>query len=51
MTDRFQIDPFERRFRPNRQMNNDNFLVSCREVCSSENMLLLLSIMREGVDF
>ena len=28
MTDRFQNDPLERRFRPNRQMNNDNFLVS-----------------------
>ena len=38
MTDLFQIDPLERRFRPNRQMNND-FLASCREVCSSEYML------------
>ena len=48
MTARFQIDALERRFSRNRQMNNGKFLVSLREIYSSENILFLQRVRREG---
>ena len=48
MTARFQIDALELRFSRNRQMNNGKFLVSLREIYSSENILFLQSVRREG---
>ena len=32
-------------------MNGGNFLVSLREVCNSEKILLIQSLVREGLDF
>ena len=47
MTARFQINALERRFSRNRQMNNCKFLVSLREIYSSENILFLQRVRRE----
>ena len=47
LTARFQIDPLERRFSRYRQMNGGNFLVSLREVCNSEKILLIQGLVRE----
>ena len=51
LTARFQIDPVERRFSRYRQMNGGNFLVSLREVCNSEKILLIQGLVRERLDF
>ena len=51
LTARFQSDPLERRFSRYRQMNGGNFLVSLREICNSEKILLIHSLLREGLDF
>ena len=51
LTARFQSDPLERRFSRYRQMNGGNFLVSLREVCNSEKILLIQSLVREGLGF
>ena len=51
-TARFQIDTLERRFSRNRQMNNGKFLVSLREIYSSENIATVSPARKErGVDF
>ena len=51
LTAQYQSDPLERRFSRYRQMNGGNFLVSFREVCNSEKILLIQSPVREGLDF
>ena len=49
LTARFQTDPLERRFSRYRQMNGGNFLVSLREVLSSEKTLLWSSLLKEDI--
>ena len=51
LTVRFQSDALERRFSRYRQMNGGNFLVSLREVQSSEKILLLRTMVKEGFNF
>ena len=51
LTVRFQSDALERRFSRYRQMNGGNFLVSLREVQSSEKILLLRTMVKEGINF
>ena len=51
LTVRFQSDALERRFSRYRQMNGGNFLVSLREVNSSEKILLLRTMVKEGINF
>ena len=48
---RFQSDPIELRFSKYRQMSGGRFLVSLREVKSSEKIVLLTSTMREEINF
>ena len=45
---KFQSDPLEQRFSQYRQMSGRNFLVSLREVLSSENILLWKSLLKKG---
>ena len=47
---RFQSDPLERRFSMYRQMSGGRFLVSLREVYSSEKILSLKSLLKENID-
>ena len=47
LTSRFQSDPIELRFSKYRQMSGGRFLLSLREVKSSEKLVLLTSIMRK----
>ena len=49
LTARFQTDPLERRFSRYRQMNGGHFLVSLREVLSSEKTLLWNSLLKEDI--
>ena len=51
LTVRFQSDALERRFSRYRQMSGGNFLVSLREVNSSEKILLLRTMVKEGINF
>ena len=51
LTVRFQSDALERRFSRYRQMNGGNFLVSLREVNCSEKILLLRTMVKEGINF
>ena len=48
---RFQSDPFKKRFAQYRQMSGGRFLVSLREVESSEKILLIRSIIKEDINF
>ena len=48
---RLQSDPLERRFSQYRQMSGGRFLVSLREVRSSERILACRSLLMEDVDF
>lgn len=51
MTRRLQSDPIENRFSQYRQMSGGRFLVSLREVQSSERILVCRSLLKIGVDF
>ena len=51
LTARFQSDPIERHFSKYRQMSGGRFLVSLREVNSSEKILALNSIIKEDINF
>ena len=51
MTVRFQSDALERRYSRYRQMNGGNFLVSLSEVKCSEKILLLRTMVKEGINF
>ena len=48
---RFQSDPLERRFSRYRQMSGGRFLVSLREVLSSERIIATSSLLKEDIDF
>ena len=48
---RFQSDPLEKRFAQYRQMSEGRFLVSLREVESTEEILLILSLIKEDINF
>ena len=51
MTARFQTDPLERRFSRYRQMSGGRFLVSLREVNTSEKIAAIASLLKESIDF
>lgn len=51
MTARFQTDPLERRFSRYRQMSGGRFLVSLREVNTSEKIAAISSLLKESIDF
>ena len=51
LTARFQSDPLERRFSRYRQMSGGRFLIGLRELESSERILSISSLIKEGVDF
>ena len=51
LTARFQSDPLEKRYGQYRQMSGGRFLVSLREVRSSEKILKLKSLIKAGCDF
>lgn len=48
---RFQSDPIENRFSQYRSMSGGRFLVSLREVKSSEKILICRSLLKIGIDF
>ena len=50
MTRRLQSDPIEHRFSQYRQMSGGRFLVSLREVQSSERILACRSLLKIGID-
>ena len=54
MTERFQTDPLERRFSQYRQMSDDRFLISLKEVLKSESIIQVKTILKntlESVDY
>ena len=51
LTARFQTDPLERRFSRVRQMSGGRFLVGLREFESSTNILGIVSLVKEGINF
>ena len=51
LTARFQSDPLERRFSKYRQMSGGRFLVALREVKTSDKILQMKSLVKEGFDF
>ena len=51
LTARFQSNPLEKRYGQYRQMSGGRFLVSLREVRSSEKILKLKSLIKAGCDF
>ena len=48
---RLQSDPLEKRFSRYRQMSDGRFLVSLREVLTSERILAINSLLKEKVNF
>ena len=50
LTRRFQSDPLENRFSQYRQMSGGRFLVSLREVYSSERILKCRSLLKENIN-
>ena len=51
LTARLQSDPIERRFSQYRQLNGGHFLVSLREVETSEKILLCQTLLKENINF
>ena len=51
LTSRFQTDPLESRFSRYRQMSGGRFLVSLREVNTSEKIAAIASLLKESIDF
>ena len=51
LTSRFQSDPIELHFSKYRQMSGGRFLVSLREVKTSEKIISLTSLIKENIDF
>ena len=51
LTRRFQSDPLEHRFSRYRSMSGGRFLVSLREVVSTERILTCRSLLKAGVDY
>jgi hypothetical protein len=50
LTAKFQSDPLERRYGQYRQMSGGRFLVSLKDVNTSEKILKIKSLVQEGVD-
>ena len=50
LTSRFQSDPLERRYGQYRQMSGGNFLVSLKEVLSSEDIIKTKSLLKQGLE-
>ena len=50
LTSRFQSDPLERRYGQYRQMSGGRFLVGLKDVSSSEKILKIKSLVKEGFD-
>ena len=50
LTSRFQTDPLEKHFSKYRQMSGGRFLVSSREVQSSEKILCMKSLIKEDIN-
>ena len=50
LTSRFQSDPLERRFGQYRQMSGGRFLVGLREATSSEKIIKIKTLLKEGVN-
>ena len=48
---RFQSDPLENRFPQYRQMSDRRFLVSLREVLSTERILICRSLLKQNINF
>ena len=51
LTARLQSDPIERRFSEYRQLNGGHFLVSSREMETSEKILLCQTLLKENINF
>ena len=51
LTSRLQTDPLELRFSKYRQMSGGRFLVSLLEVCNSEKILAVRSLLKEDIIF
>ena len=51
LTARLQSDPIERRFSQYRQLNGGHFLVSLREVETSDAILLYQTLLKENINF
>ena len=51
LTARLQSDPIERRLSQYRQLNGGHFLVSLREVETSEKILLYQTLLKENINF
>ena len=51
LTARLQSDPIERRFSQYRQLNGGHFLMSLREVETSEKILLCQTLLKENINF
>ena len=50
-THRFQSDPLENRFSQYRQTSGGRFLVSLREVLSTETILTCRSLLKQNINF
>ena len=50
LTARFQSDPVERRFGQYRQMSGGRFLISAKDISTSEKILKVMSLVKEGFD-
>lgn len=50
LTARFQSDPLERRYGQYRQMSGGRFLVSMKDIITSEKILKIKSLVQEGFD-
>lgn len=50
LTARFQSDPVERRFGQYRQMSGGRFLISAKDISTSEKILKITSLVKEGFD-
>ena len=50
LTSRFQSDPIERRFGQYRQMSGGRFLISLKDVQSSEKIIKIKSLIKEGMN-
>ena len=51
LTSKFQSDPIERRFSQYRFMSGGRFLVSLREVCTSEKILRCRTLLKLGDEY
>ena len=50
LTARFQSDPIERRFGQYRQMSGGRFLISAKDVSTSENIIRIKTLIKQGCE-